>query len=613
MSRTCWGALTRAFTTISGALLIISAAPSVGAASQPEAPKASVAAHPPVSPLIPQRPHPPFHLPQQLPGSLVVGSARYAIPAGALYVSASGGSDSGTGAIGSPLRTVRAAVAHARSGQTIVLRGGVYHESVFVAADRSVVIDAYPGEAVWFDGSVPVRLWHQTGSTWVKTDWTSAFDHSASFTRGSNVGGFVNPAYPMAAYPDEVFYDGRQMTQVAAGHVPGPGGFAVDTAKHTITIGSNPSGHELRASDLSQAFLVAGRVELRGFGVRNYATALPQLGTIFLGGAAGGDALENLVVDNNATQGISICTKNSTINKVTVSNNGMTGIHGNQADGAVIQNSLIEANNAQHFNAAPSASGIKVTQTRGLTVRDNRVDSNNGVNGIWTDQSVVNFTIVSNVVQGSTPYGIETEISDTGIVAGNKVAGAKFGYVAYNTGHVQVYNNTFAHDTVYDVGVVQDERRESDASIHEHDTRQPIPDATCPWIAQDVTVANNIFDNGSSVSTALFQFYALDRKTHRPADSMAITIEGNLFTTRRSSYQPSMIGWGGSDNTTVVRYDTSAAFDQAKDKTWTNTLTPTAPVSSATVAANVPHSVPLPASVAAVLGLRTGVRMLGAP
>lgn len=543
-------------------------------------------------------------------GSVPVGAADYAIPDGSLFVSSSSGDDAASGTEDSPLRTIGAAVSRAHSNQTIILRAGLYHEELFLPPSKVLTIQSYPHEAAWMDGSTQVTNWTHSGSTWLHTGWDASFDHSASFTRGSNAGGFVNPAYPMAAYPDQVFSDGAQLSQVQPWQSPGPGQFSVDTAAHTIRIGSDPAGHDVRASDLSQALIASTAVTLRGIGIRRYATSLWQIGTVFLGGRAGGSRVENVVIDNNATQGLSIDSPDAVVDHVSATNNGMTGIHGNQADGSVFEHTLVAGNNAQRFNPTPSAAGIKITQTRGLTIRDNQVTDNNQVSGIWTDQSVVGFTIVGNVVRNGTPYGIETELSDTGIVAGNVVSGARYGYVAYDTGNVQVFNNEFSDNSVYDLGTVQDERREANPGIPAHDPRQPVPDPSCPWLTRNIVVADNVFDNGPTGSGA-FQFYALDRNTHIPADAMHLTVDGNVFSARSSTSSPWMVGWGLSDNVHLLEFRTPAAFAAALKRGWVNMLAPSEPVTDSVLATDAANAVPLPQSVADALGQPAGTKHIG--
>ena len=143
-------------------------------------------------------------------GAAAVGTSAYPIPANALFVSSSSGDDAASGTLTAPLRTVAAAISRARPGTTIVLRGGTYHESVFIPDSKAgLTIQPYPHEAAWFDGSVPITSWRNNGNgTWTSTGWTAQFDHWASFSEGSNAGNFVDPAYPMAPYPDQMFANG---------------------------------------------------------------------------------------------------------------------------------------------------------------------------------------------------------------------------------------------------------------------------------------------------------------------------------------------------------------------------------------------------------------------
>ena len=522
-------------------------------------------------------------------GARAVGATRYPVPAHAIVVSVAAGSDSNDGSLAHPLRTIKAALSRAAAGATIVLRGGSYHESVNVASSASVTIQAYPGEAVWFDGSSVVTRWTRAGGSW-STAWSGHFDHSASFTRGSDAGGFVNANSPMAAHPEQVFVDGVSLTQVADDTTPRAGQFSVDPSAGVLVLGSDPAGHAVRVSDLTQAFVVSGRVTLRGFGVRNYATALPQIATVYLGGHVGGDRLENLVITNNATQGLSVGTSNTVVTHVTSSSNGMTGIHSNRARNLVIQNCLITGNNREHFNDAPAAAGMKITSGDGIVVRDNVVTGNLAVNGIWTDVSTRHFNIAGNTVRADgARFGILTELSDSGIVADNVVSGARYGYTAFDTGNVKIFNNTFSDNTVWDVGLTQDARRNADPSTF----------ASVPWTVRNIQVANNVF--GASPT---FQFYALDKATRTAASRMRIVVTGNLFRSGRSV----MVGWGGGDNTTVSRFRTPQSLDSALQVSWHNVQTATVHADARMKA----MTVPLPADIAAATGKPAGARLFGA-
>jgi len=541
-------------------------------------------------------------------GSMAVGSANYAIPGNALFVSPSG-DDGSPGTIASPLRTVATALSRAAANRTIVLRGGTYHESVFIPdALAGLVIQPYPGEAAWFDGSTQVTNWSRSGSTWVSTGYNYDFDTSASFDSGSDAGGFVNSSYPMAAHPDQLFIDGKQLIQVASTGQVNADSFYVDTAGNRLIMGANPSGHDVRTSDLQKAIVVsAPNVTLQGFGVRRYATSLPQMGTVYL--ARSGDALRNMVLSDSATQAVGLWSGRFIIDHVTISNSGMTGISGAQVDGTSITNSLITNTNTEHFNGEPAGAAVKITRSRGITVTNNDFSNGRNVMGLWFDESVVGFTVTRNTMtnNGSEP-NIQAELSDTGIIADNVLTDSSAGVLLFDSGNINVYNNTFGNNGLGSVFLNQDERRESTPG-NNHDPRQPIPDSTCPWLLRNITIANNAFGwNGGPYG---FQVYVLDKATGIPANSMNITIAGNAFHPKGSTTD-NMVGWGGNDNHTLTLFQTPSALASGLGKSWDNVQVPV--IGTALAMAIGPlfdHAVPLPSDLAALIGQPAGTKRIG--
>lgn len=544
----------------------------------------------------PPPPVPPPAAPSR--GSLPVGSAAYPIPAGAIFVNPSIGNDAAAGTMGAPLRTVVQAVARAVAGQTVVLRGGSYHERVIVS--RSLTIQAYPGEAVWFEGTVPVTSWAKSGSAWVHTGWTTEFDSSLGFKIGSNDSRFLQPGYPLANRPDQVFLNDVPLRQVAGASVVTAGTFAVDYATDTLTVGSDPTGNLVRASDLTQAIRVdVPGVTLRGFGVRRFGTPISTIGSIRFNEAG---SVQNVYIDKSATVGLSFSGTGAVADHVTVTDSGMMGIHANLANELSIQNSVILRNNLEHFNPWTAAGGIKVTKSRPVTVKNNNISDNYGT-GVWFDESSVGIVVAKNSVQNNSEAGIEVELSDTAIIADNTVTGGLSGIYVFNSGNVRIYNNAVGGQVNQSIWLSQNARRQANASEPGHDPRYPIPDPAVPWILRNVTIANNVLGG-----SARDRIYVLDKETNVDADAMNILIVGNLFAKTGN-----LLAWGGSQNYIDARY-TSVAAMQAKNAAWRNVEDASALALSqllAVASGYAAAAVDLPADVAAAIGVAAGSRKIG--
>jgi hypothetical protein len=256
-------------------------------------------------------------------GASPLGSLSYPIASGAVYVAVDSGKDTNAGTIAAPLKTVAAAIAKAPNGGQIVLRAGTYHEAVVIPTAKRLTIQSYPKEVVWFDGASKVSAFTASGSTWKLANWsfapTNVMDGKADNP------GFVDPAHPMAARPDQVFYDGVAMKQVGSAAQVTAGTFFADRTAKTLTIGSNPSGHKVYASDLQQAIYVMspGSV-LQGFGVRHYATPYGDRSAIRL--ANTGITARELTIEDNAMIGVNVENNSVTLDHLTVVRSGLMGI-----------------------------------------------------------------------------------------------------------------------------------------------------------------------------------------------------------------------------------------------------------------------------------------------
>lgn len=587
------------------------AGPATGTPPPPTTPPPTTAP-PTTSP--PTTPPPPPPPPPSSVGSLPVGQASYPVPGGAIHV-ASWGNDGSAGTSAAPVRSLARGVALSPSGGTVVLHGGIYRESVVV--DRRVTIQNAPGEAVWLDGSTPVSGWVQTGNGWRKDGWTTRFDHSPTYTRGAPDGSppywqFVSPSYPMAAHPDQVWIDGAPQTQVSSLSQLGPGEFYLDEGSSQLHLGSNPNGHNVDASVLTKALSVrAAGVTIRGIGVRRYAPSVWMVAAITLEQPAA--RVENVVIDAMATTGISALREDIVLDHVTVTGSGMLGMHVRFADRLVLNAVDFRGNNAERFNIAPVAGGIKVGQTRHITLRDSNFSGNHG-HGFWIDMSVFDTTYVNNTFRDNVGTGLFLEISNRATVVDNLFSGnGEFGIKVNNTSDVKIWNNTFVGNG-RPLNIVQDSRRNTNPNDPAVDPRVPWPDM--PWQLGPVTIANNVV--GSVRSSANCLLCVEDYSQQESAGQMGITANSNVYH-RASGGQPTwIVVWSRGPGNPAV-YTTLAAFTGATGQEQLGREFIGAPIVDANGAltsavTSIIGSVasPLPSDVAAVARRSAGERHLGA-
>ncbi|MFE4950636.1 right-handed parallel beta-helix repeat-containing protein [Leifsonia sp. NPDC056665] len=531
-------------------------------------------------------------------GAAAIGSTSYAVPAGAIVVSPGG--------------SVQNAINAAPNGGTVVLRAGSYHESLTIPGGKKLTIQSYPKEAVYLDGSSVVSNWAQSGSTWRATGWNHVFDASPTFTRGAKDGTsagwqWINPAYPMASHPDQLWVGGTAMKQVASASQVTAGTFSYDTAAKTLVLGTNPAGKEVRASDLQKAITVgAPGFTLKGIGVRRYAPSVPDMGAVT--SYQGGATFENDSFSDMATTGVALGGSGNTLRNVTVARDGLLGVQANNADNLTLDGVLAADDNAEHFNTSPVSGGVKITRSRNITVV-NSAFLHNQSHGLWFDESTYNMNVAHNDSLGNQGNGIVVEISATAKIADNVVSGnASDGLKLNNISNAQVWNNTLTNNTGRNLDITQDARRGNRASDAGHDPRQAFPDPTMTWITGPDTIRNNIISGGSGNCLLCVEDYA-----HILSGSqMGIDADYNLYS-RPSASAPSWFAiWStGAGNPGV--YTSLSAFTSATGKGAHNTLVQSAPTGAAQPNVSTGGTATgLSSAIASLVGRPAGTAHMGA-
>ncbi|MFI8633280.1 right-handed parallel beta-helix repeat-containing protein [Microbacterium sp. NPDC077663] len=537
-------------------------------------------------------------------GAAEPGTRTYAVPSNAVIVSPTG-SDSAAGTVASPLRTITAAVKKVSNGGTIALRGGTYHESVIIPPQKRVTLQPYRAEAVWLDGAETVTGWRKSGSVWIRSGWTQTLDASPTFKRGAPDGTedgwrFVDPAYPMAAHPDQVWVDGRQLTQVASRSQVANGRFYVDEKADELVVGTDLTGKKAKVSTLISALSVRSAGSLvQGIGVRRFATSVPSMGTVIV--AANDVTLSHVTIRDNSTTGLYTWSRNTTLSDVSVIGNGLLGAGASQADGLEVRRMLSTGNNRERFNRAPVSGALKIHSSSDVVVADSVFADNFG-QGPWFDESNYGVVFSGNDSLRNTGNGVVFELSERGVFADNLIAdNGVNGVLIANAGGASIWNNTLVGNE-RNISVTQNKRRSTNSLI--------------PWMTKGVVLANNVVAEPQGDCLVCVD----DFSRALVGGQMVTRAEGNLYH-RTSAAAPrwfaiySRGAAGSSEGFSTLADFTSATGREKRSVLLEQTSSPVHgdySLRSAQESQETQIAVPVPAQVAEVSDLRSGEVSLGA-
>jgi hypothetical protein len=493
-------------------------------------------------------------------GADPVGTASYTIPVGSIYVAPTGSDTTGTGLIGAPYATLSKAHSMVATNGTIVMRAGSYHEGAdwssgttprygLTLNKSNFTVMNYPGEAVWFDGSVVHTGWTPSGSAWSK-NIVMTFDRSPTESRGALDGTvegwqYVNPSYPCAAWPEQVFVDGVELTQVNSLANVGPGKFYIAGTtsgtnntiftSSTYYLGTDPTGKEVRISDKCGFAVITGdNNTFKGFGIRRFANSMPDWGVLSLG-TAPGTTLEQITVENGM-KGICIMSSSHDINmtKVTVTKARNVGVAASYSNNILATKCKFTFNTVGMFNRAPVSGGWKGTKSMNSTFIQ-CIISDNYQQGLWWDESVTGMKAISCNMQRNGGNGVVPEISEAltmvnCLVTDNGRSGL------YNSGvnNSRIWCNTFKNNSKLDVNlgnayVFQDTRRPATFAqgmdgVHDLTWHQ----ANCSWDIHAFEFKNNISDEVGQTASSLFRMVD-PGKTQGGWNGMGLDADGNLY------------------------------------------------------------------------------------
>lgn len=509
-----------------------------------------------------------------------VPTTAYTIPASNVIYLSTTGNDANPGtSIGAPKRTLwgTATTSGAYSAVpvngTIVVRGGVYEEgsvggsTAIPLRSKACTIQAYAGEQVWFDGSVVVSNWQGSGP-WTKTGWSFNPGDTSTFTsdKPTSVWWF-----------DQLFLDGVPLTRVAG--TPTTGQFSVNHTTGTITLGSNPTGREVRMSQFRSFAVFSARVNLRGIGVRRYAngsgSSTGGASGVYYGGTSAGATIEDCAFVDHASNPLSVAKSGFTIRRNIFARSGKTHVQvggSTGGDGLTFTENLCVRSNRGLWPAEPTSGAVKIVKTDVSTVTDNTIAHAPGTYLLWFDQTCTRATVARNDLHSISGAESKTallfELSGGGLLP---VTGTRTQYWSYIVDNIVYGTPTYSGLTVLDsdwTKIWNNTWRGRDRVVEiRQDSRPP----SNPWTgtynvgALDFLTSNLEFCNNDigPADGAFIQFLAYNSDgvhTSVSANTMFSKLSGNWWQTPSTR---SAVQWGETGNDGRVTYTKVAASEGA--------------------------------------------------
>jgi parallel beta-helix repeat protein len=369
---------------------------------------------------------------ESLPASLSASTAACSAPAPCDGVAVAPGDD------------LEALAASKPAGTVFCIAPGTYRvRSQIKPRDGQQFIGTGPGVVV--TGGVPLSGFVHTGATWVAAGAPS----TPAFAAGS---GFSSYLHPQAPYANDVTLDGALLEKVGVrtggvvygdpASTVGPGTYFVDYDAGTVTLGTDPTGHDVELGMGYNGFgSTASDVVIRDMRLKLFTFAGVQM----LPGASGW-AIQDVSVSAAHDSGVKL-NDGALLERGTLSWNGRYGLNARGAN-VTVDGVEVSHSDAAHYldgsGGCVAAGGSKFVGTTGLVLR-NSVFHDNLCNGIWLDVDTYDSTIVNNTSIGNEDDGIRIEVSHRLRIADNTVRdNGGWGIYLSNAPDADVWSNMVA-------------------------------------------------------------------------------------------------------------------------------------------------------------------------
>ncbi|MCH5376064.1 MAG: right-handed parallel beta-helix repeat-containing protein, partial [Planctomycetes bacterium] len=478
--------------------------------------------------------------------------------------------------------TIEAAIERVVTGDSIILRGGVYRTGGLLL-NQGVTIQPYAAERPILKGTRVATEWEALRDNVWRTQWTTLFPTTPLKWWRRNREGMRTPLHRFNN--DMVFADGKILTSMGWEGELDDNSYFIDYENGWVYIGFDPTDHLIEITAFDSALVrtsqpVHGKTNdrkgpvIRGITFTQYAyRALEVEGkkqfTMHdeptdepvglsdpetFGKEVVGTVLENVTISYCSRvagyfRGDGLVIRNSLI-----SDTGTEGIYVIGSSDVLLERNIIRRNNIEKLTGY-YASAVKIfNQTRRVVFRDNVIIDHPYSNGVWYDVGNRDGVIVNNWIE-DTVDGFFFEISRGATVAGNVFVRNHKGVRVLNSADVAVYNNTFVDSPA---SFERNERSAVGDHFGWHSSTGPDVDER-----EGHVFVNNLLVADASYADPLLRFeqpVSLCESLTRP---MVVQLDGNVYSRPATTPAPPLVTWSPVANDLCsLSFDSLADFRQ---------------------------------------------------
>ena len=495
----------------------------------------------------------------------------YDVPtAGQVYFVAPDGEAAASGDALAVPTTLAAAIERVVTGDTIVLRGGVYRTGG-LRLSQGVTLQPYADEHPVLKGTEIAADWEQVEDGQWRTRWTRLFPAAPADWWRANVHNLSRSPLHMFNN-DMVFKDGAYLQAVGSRDDLSESTYYIDYPEGWVYLGADPSGSVVEITAHNSALTRTMRTAhgkandgigptIRGITFTQYARLAllvegiepgEMMDPSEFGKEIVGTTFEHLTISHCSRVAGYFRGDKLTMRHCLVADCGTEGIYViNSADVLLERNIVTRINSAENL-VGYYATAVKIfNQSYNVVCRDNLIIDNPNASGVWYDVGNVDGVFINNWVE-TTPNGFFFEISNGAICAGNVFVNCGRGVWALNSRDVQVHQNTFLNSSA---GFYRTPRSHT-AGDHFGWHASTGPDV---HERHGHTFMNNLLVGDESFKSPLLDLRQSEQLKGVLTDSPLQVVDGNVYVRRTGPEGPAVINWSpaetDSGNLAVAQLD----------------------------------------------------------